>query len=137
MMPTLESEHVTVNEPVVVLCNCASVSMAEHTSYGAKLMKNGTLIGTRTWGGFSALSDAGTYTNNYAGYVGVRGVTPVFCYIPQEVALTMEGNTVEENIVEGHGIDPDIEVALDVATLDDGNGADSQLDRAIQFIKEN
>ncbi len=137
MMPTLESEHVTVNEPVVVLCNCASVSMAEHTSYGAKLMKNGTLIGTRTWGGFSALSDAGTYTNNYAGYVGVRGVTPVFCYIPQEVALTLEGNTVEENIVEGHGIDPDIEVALDVATLDDGNGADSQLDRAIQFIKEN
>ena len=130
IMPTMDSAHVTVTEPVVVLCNCMSVSMAEHTSYGAKIMENGTLIGTRTWGGFSALSSTETYTNNYAGYVGIKDVTPVFCYVPQEVAFTLDGK-----VVEGYGIDPDIEVELDAAALDNGSGPDSQLDRALQFIK--
>ena len=130
IMPTMDSAHVTVTEPVVVLCNCMSVSMAEHTSYGAKIMDNGTLIGTRTWGGFSALSGAETYTSNYAGYVGIQNVTPVFCYIPQEVAYTLDGQ-----VVEGHGIVPDIELALDADALGDGNGPDNQLDRALQFIR--
>lgn len=129
-MPTLDSAHVTVTEPVVVLCNCASVSMAEHTSYGAKLMDNGTLIGTRTWGGFSALSGAEYYTYNYSGHVGVQNETPVYCYVPQEVAFTLDGK-----IVEGYGIEPDIEVALDMATWNGGAGPDSQLDRALQFIR--
>jgi len=118
-----------VTEPVVVLCNCASVSMAEHTSYGAKVIENGTLIGTRTWGGFSALSDAASYTNNYAGYVGVMNETPVFCYVPQEVALTLDGK-----VVEGYGIEPDIEVPLDAATLKNG-GSDNQLDAALNHIR--
>ena len=130
VMPTMDEEHVTVTEPVVVLCNCGSVSMAEHTSYGAKVMQNGTLIGTRTYGGFSALSDAPSYTNNYSGYVGVMNETPVFCYIPQEVAYTLDGK-----VVEGHGIDPDIVVELDAAALNGGNGRDTQLDRALQFIR--
>ena len=130
IMPTMESEHVTVTEPVVVLCNCMSVSMAEHTSYGAKLMDNGTLIGTRTWGGFSALSDAASYTNNYAGYVGIQNETPVFCYVPQEVAYTLDGE-----VVEGHGIKPDIEIALDVDKLKE-DGSDNQLDRALQYIQK-
>lgn len=129
IMPTMDSEHVTVTEPVVVLCNCASVSMAEHTSYGAKVIENGTLIGTRTWGGFSALSDASSYTNNYAGYVGVMNETPVFCYVPQEVALTLDGK-----VVEGYGIEPDIEVPLDAATLKNG-GSDNQLDAALNHIR--
>lgn len=129
IMPTLDSAQVTVTEPVVVLCNYMSVSMAEHTSYGAKVLDNGILIGTRTWGGFSALSDAETYTSNYAGYVGVMNQTPVFCYIPQEVAFTLDGK-----VVEGHGIDPDIEIALDVAALNNG-GSDNQIDRALQHIR--
>ena len=129
-MPTLEEAHVTVTAPIVTLCNCASVSMAEHTSYGTKMLDNGTLIGTRTFGGFSALVGAEGYTTNYAGHVGVQGVTPVFCYVPMEVAFSLDGH-----ILEGHGVDPDIEVAFDVATWNKGNGPDSQLDRALQFIK--
>lgn len=129
-MSTLEDEHVTVSAPVVVLCNCASVSMAEHTAYGAKVMENGTLIGTRTFGGFSALSGETTYSDNYSGYVGIQGTTPVFCYIPQEVALTLD-----DQIVEGYGFAPDIEIAFDAETWNKGAGPDNQLDRALQFIR--
>lgn len=134
IMSVLDSAHVTVTAPVVVLCNCGSVSMAEHTSYGVKLFENGKLVGTRTFGGFSALSDEPSYSNNYAGYVGVKNVTPVFCYIPQEVAYLLEENSKGEKIVEGYGIEPDIEVALDAETFNKV-GTDNQLDRALQYIR--
>ena len=134
IMPVLDTAHVTVTEPIVVLGNCASVSMAEHTSYGVKLFDNGKLVGTRTYGGFSALSDEATYSSNYAGYVGVMNVTPVFCYVPQEVAYLLEENALGEKIVEGHGIDPDIEVQLDAETFNTV-GTDNQLDRALQYIR--
>lgn len=130
-MPTMEAEHETVTEPIVVLCNCSSVSMAEMTSMGAKVLENGTLIGTRTWGGFSALSSNENYSNNYAGYVGIQNVTPVFCYIPQEVTFSI----LDGKIVEGHGVEPDIEVSMDFDAWNNGNGSDSQLDRALQFIR--
>lgn len=129
-MPTLEEEHVIVTEPIVGLCNSNSASMAEHTSIGIKLLDNGCLIGTRTWGGFSALSSSDQYSQNYAGYVGVRNETPVFCYIPQEVAFTPDGQ-----IVEGIGITPDIEIELDRTAWKNGYGPDSQLDRALQYIR--
>ena len=134
IMPVLGAEHVTVTEPIAVLGNCASVSMAEHTSYGVKLFEQGKLVGTRTFGGFSALSDEATYSSNYAGYVGVKNVTPVFCYVPQEVAYILEENALGEKIVEGHGIDPDIEVQLDAETFNNV-GTDNQLDRALQYIR--
>ena len=130
-MPTMEKEHETVTEPIVVLCNCSSVSMAEITSMGAKVLENGTLIGTRTWGGFSALSSNETYSDNYAGYVGIQNVTPVFCYIPQEVTFSI----LDGKIVEGHGVEPDIEVPMDFNAWNKGNGPDSQLDRALRFIR--
>ena len=130
-MPTMKAEHETVTEPIVVLCNCSSVSMAEMTSMGAKVLENGTLIGTRTWGGFSALSSNENYSNNYAGYVGIQNVTPVFCYIPQEVTFSI----LDGKIVEGHGVEPDIEVSMDFDAWNKGNGSDSQLDRALQFIR--
>ena len=130
-MPTMEKEHETVTEPIVVLCNCSSVSMAEITSMGAKVLENGTLIGTRTWGGFSALSSNETYSDNYAGYVGIQNVTPVFCYIPQEVTFSL----LDGKIVEGRGVEPDIVMPMDFDAWNKGNGPDSQLDRALQFIR--
>ena len=115
----------------MVLCNCKSLSMAEMTSMGAKVLENGTLIGTRTWGGFSALSASETYSNNYAGYVGIQNVTPVFCYIPQEVTFSI----LDGKIVEGRGVEPDIVMPMDFDAWNMGNGPDSQLDRALQFIR--
>ena len=129
LMPTYSDEHVTVTAPVVTLCNVASVSMAEHTSYGTTTLDNGTLIGTRTWGGFSALNSGEVYTNNYAGYVGIQNVTPVFCYIPLELAMTKDNE-----VLEGKGVTPDIEVAWD-ENMFMTTGRDNQLDRALQFIK--
>lgn len=128
-MPTYSEEHVTVTAPVVTLCNVASVSMAEHTSYGTKTLDNGTLIGTRTWGGFSALNSGDVYTNNYAGYVGVENVTPVFCYIPLELAMTKDNE-----VLEGKGVTPDIELPWD-EDLFNSSGRDNQLSKALEFIR--
>ena len=130
-MLTMNAEHEIVTEPIVVLCNCKSLSMAEMTSMGAKVLENGTLIGTRTWGGFSALSASETYSNNYAGCVGIQNVTPVFCYIPQEVTFSL----LDGKIVEGRGVEPDIVMPMDFDAWNMGNGPDSQLDRALQFIR--
>ena len=129
-LSTLTEEHVEVTEPIVVLCNCASVSMAEHIAYGAKVLDNAKLIGTRTWGGFSILSGTESYTDNYAGHVGIQGVTPVYCYTPMEVALTRD-----DEVVEGHGIEPDIEVGLNLYLYHGALGPDNQLDRALQFVR--
>ena len=127
-MYTYKEEHVTVTEPIVVLCNCYSVSMSEQTAIGAGLLDNGVLIGTRTWGGFSALSGAESYSNNYAGHVGVKDETPVYCYIPGELAITLDGK-----VLEGEGLTPDIVVPFDEVSWNNGAGPDNQLDRALQY----
>ncbi len=129
-LPSFPSEHATVTEPIAVLCNCATVSMGEHTAYSAKVLDNARLIGTRTHGGFCALSPKEDYTYNYAGYVGEQNITPVFCYIPQEVAFTLDNE-----IIEGYGVTPDIEISFDAATWNKGAGTDNQIDRALQFIR--
>ena len=128
-METYKGDHVTVTEPIVVLCNCASVSMAEQTSLSAKRLENGTLIGTRTWGGMCALSGSSTYSDDYSGFVGVQGVTPVYCYIPRQLVISVEGE-----VLDGKGITPDIEVQFDRARWNGGAGPDSQLDRALQYL---
>ena len=129
-MYTLPDAHVTVTKPIVVLCNCASVSMAEHTAYSAKILENARLIGTRTHGGFCTITANTDYTTNYAGHVGEQNVTSVFCYIPQELAFTLNNE-----IVEGIGITPDIELPFDAATWNNGAGKDNQIDRALDFIR--
>lgn len=129
-MPSCEEEHVTVTEPIAVLCNCYSISMAEMTSIGTKVLDNAKLVGTRTWGGLCALSDASSYSNNYAGQIGIQNDTPVFCYIPQEVSISLDGK-----ILEGYGVEPDIEVPFDAATWSRGAGPDNQLDRALSYIR--
>ena len=86
--------------------------------------------GTRTWGGLCALSSSEAYSDNYAGYVGEKDKTSVFCYIPLKLAITLDGR-----ILEGKGVSPDIQVAMDMEKWMKGAGPDSQLDRALQFIR--
>ena len=130
VMPTLPLEHETITEPVVVLANCHSVSMAEVTCLGAKQMANARVIGTRTWGGMCMLMpDPSTYSFTYASAVGVRDETPFWAYIPSSVTIT-EGNS----ILEGVGVTPDIEVQLDKNLLQ-STGRDTQLERALQYIR--
>ena len=130
VMDTFSGGHVTVTEPIVVLANARSVSMAEVTGLGTRRVKNAKLIGTRTWGGFCALTENSCYSLTYSGKVGVEGVTPVFVYCPMVAALDLDGT-----VLEGTGVTPDIEVSLDLKAWNKGLGPDSQLDRAVEYIK--
>jgi hypothetical protein len=125
---TMSSPHETITEPVVILTNCKSVSMSEMSTLGVKTMPNGKVIGKRTWGGLCPLSDNEYNTYNYSGFIGEKGKTAVYGYVPMLGAFTLD-----KKLIEGEGITPDIEVDFD-DTLFKNTGRDSQLERALQFI---
>ena len=130
-LKTMEADkHEVITEPVVVMTNCKSLSMAEITTLVVKNMENGTHIGKRSKGGICELtSDNESFTNNYMGHVGERGKTPVYVYLPSVASFTLDNQ-----IIEGEGIAPDIEVDFDEATFK-ATGRDTQLDRALQFLR--
>lgn len=122
-------QEVIDDKPIVVLTNCRSGSMSEMTATIAQCLPNGRVIGKRSAGGLSGLQGIAASTYNYASYVGVENVTPVYCYIATQVDMDMD-----KNIREGVGVTPDIEVDLD-ETLFKTTGEDTQLNRAIEYIK--
>lgn len=127
---TLPTEHETITEPIVVLGNCQSASMAEQTCLGAKHVENARFIGMQTWGAMSALRpDPSSYSYSYAGIAGLLWETSFYAYIPTFVTVTYDGE-----ILEGVGIFPDIEAPLDM-DLYNTTGRDSQLERALQYIR--
>ena len=77
----------------------------------------GPLIGQRTWGGLIGISGAPPFVDGGSVTVPTFGI------------YSKEGQW----IVEGHGVDPDIEVLDDPALL--AQGKDPQLDRAIQEVE--
>ena len=80
------------------------------------MAKLGPLIGRRTWGGLIGISGAPDLVD------GGRVTVPTFGIY----------STDGKWIVEGHGVDPDIEVVDDPAKMADGG--DPQLDRAIEEV---
>jgi tricorn protease len=76
----------------------------------------GPLIGTRTWGGLIGMSGNPSLVDG-------GGVT-----VPTFGIYSPEGKW----IVEGHGVDPDIEVIDDPSRM--ARGGDPQLERAIQEV---
>ena len=130
ILKTYSEEHAVITEPIVVMGNCHSVSMAEITCLGAKQLENARLIGTQTYGGMCFLmSNPAAYSIYYSSSVGVANVTPFYAYIPVDVTITNQGG-----ILEGVGVTPDIEVQLDQQLLQ-STGRDSQLERALQYIR--
>ena len=126
---TMSEPHEVIDDiPVALLCNCCTVSMGEMTTMGAKAMPNATVIGKRTWGGLCPLNNNSSFSLNYTGHIGVEGVTCVYGYVPWMAELTLD-----KKILEGKGIEPDIEVDLDAASF--ASGEDTQLNRALQFIR--
>ena len=121
--------HEAITEPIVILVNCQSVSMSETSTLCLKTQPNGTVIGKRTFGAICALVGNDDHSFNYAGYIGVEGVTPVYAHLP-----SMASYTLEKELIEAEGIHPDIEVDLDI-DLFTNTGQDTQLDRALQFIR--
>jgi tricorn protease len=81
-----------------------------------KAAKIGPLIGKRSWGGVVGISDHGQLIDG--GNVNV----------PESATASAKG----EWIIEGYGVDPDIEVENDPAALIAGR--DPQLERAISEV---
>ena len=76
----------------------------------------GKLIGTRTWGGLVGISGNPTFIDG--GTIAV----PTFAYYDNDGTWS----------IEGHGVDPDLEVVDDPSKMVDGG--DPQLDAAIEWI---
>ncbi len=105
--------------PKVMLINEYSASDGDLFPYQFKFYKMGTVIGNRTWGGI----------------VGIRGSLPFIdggeFRKPEYGKYSVDG---EEWIIEGYGVDPDIEIENN--PVDVYNGEDNQLDKAIDVILE-
>ena len=127
---TMAEDHETIDDvPVAVLVNSNSVSMSEMTALTAKQMPNARLIGKRTFGGLCALAGNETSSLNYSGHVGIRNETPVYVYLP-----TLCIFDIDKKPLDGTGVTPDIEVDFDKTKMET-TGRDSQLDRALEYIR--
>jgi tricorn protease len=104
--------------PMVCLINHYSASDGDIFPYYFKKYGLGPLVGTRTWGGV----------------VGIRGYSPLvdggYVTRPEFGTYGVEGQWV----IEGHGVDPDIEVD----NRDDlvVQGRDPQLEKGIEIVTE-
>jgi len=102
--------------PTVMLINGWSGSGGDAFPLYFKQAGLGPLIGTRTWGGLIGVSGSPSLVDG-------GGVT-----VPTFAIYSTDGRW----IVEGHGVEPDIEVVDDPSLMQDGG--DPQLDRAIQEV---
>ena len=105
--------------PMVCLCDEFSASDGDLFTYQFKTYKLGKVIGKRTWGGV----------------VGIRGSLPLLdggsLRKPEFSRYDVEG---KKWIIEGVGVEPDIEVDNDPAQ--EYAGIDQQLNKAIEVILE-
>jgi tricorn protease len=103
---------------IVVLCDRLTASDGEAFTEGIRRLGLGKVIGLRTWGGEIWLSASNTLADE-----GIATAAETGVYGPEGKWL-----------IEGHGVDPDIEVDnLPHATF---TGSDAQLDAAIQYLRE-
>lgn len=105
--------------PKVLLLDQYSASDGDLFPYQFKKLKIGKTIGVRSWGGV----------------VGIRGSLPFIdgadLRKPEFAPFDTEG---KKWIIEGYGVDPDIELRNDPAK--EFKGIDQQLDKAIEVILE-
>jgi len=131
LYPVYNDEHAIIkDEHIVVLSNCWTSSCAEICCEGAKKMSNARIIGTQTWGCLSPFVDK--YEKTYAGEVSRETNTrfPIKLRIPSAAYFTEN-----KKIIEGIGIIPDIPVELDVDEYERTGGRDTQLERALDYIR--
>ncbi|MBX7222434.1 MAG: PDZ domain-containing protein [Blastocatellia bacterium] len=103
--------------PLVCMLNEFSASDGDIFPAMFRQYKLGKLIGKRSWGGV----------------VGINGQTPLVDGGYVSMPTSGQYNITTGNWhIEGHGVDPDI--VVDNPPLDEFNGKDAQLDRAIEEI---
>jgi tricorn protease len=103
---------------IVVLCDRLTASDGEAFAEGFRRLGLGKVIGVRTWGGEIWLSSSNVLADEGIATAAENGV-----YGPEGKWL-----------IEGHGVDPDIEV--DNPPHATFAGSDAQLDAAIQYLRE-
>lgn len=104
--------------PKVCLIDKYSSSDGDLFPYGFRQLGLGKLVGKRSWGGIVGISGSKRYLD------GQDMRTPFF------TSYSLDG----EWIIEGHGVDPDIDV--DINPFEDYLGKDAQLEKAIELMKE-
>jgi tricorn protease len=105
--------------PIVVLINQYSASDGDLFPYGVKHYGIGKVIGVRSWGGV----------------VGIRGTLPFIDGAEfNRPEFASYDHKTGEWIIEGWGVEPDIEIDND--PYQEYMGVDTQLDKAIEVIKE-
>jgi tricorn protease len=102
--------------PKVCLINETSASDGDIFPYMFRQAGLGPLIGKRTWGGVVGISGRGPLLDG--------GVV----FVPEFAT----GSTTGQYVIEGHGVDPDIVVENDAASVIDGR--DLQLERGIAEV---
>lgn len=108
----------SVAGPIVAITDEHAASDGDIFSHSFKLMKLGTLVGKRTWG-------------------GVIGISPRHSLVDHGIVTQPEYSFWFEDVgwkVENYGTDPDIEV--EITPQDWAQGKDTQLEKAIQVILE-
>ena len=103
--------------PKVCLIDKYSSSDGDLFPYGFRQLGLGKLIGKRSWGGIVGISGSRNYLD------GQDMRTPFFTSY----------STGGEWIIEGYGVDPDIEI--DINPFEDYKGKDAQLEKAIEVLK--
>ncbi len=102
--------------PKAMLINGLAGSGGDYFPYWFKKRGLGKLVGTRTWGGLVGLS------GNPGLIDGARVTVPTFAFYETDGTWG----------VEGHGVDPDLEVIDDPSKMREGR--DVQLDAAIEHL---
>ena len=103
--------------PMVMLINQYSASDGDLFPYAFKKHEMGTVIGMRTWGGV----------------VGIRGSLPFIDGMDlRKPEFASYSSETSDWIIEGIGVEPDIEIDNDPAM--EYLGIDAQLDKAIEVI---
>lgn len=132
IIPNLGQYPVT-REPIIVLCDGLSISMSEITTYSAKLLPNGHVIGDRTFGGFNSLDQK--YDATYAGSFGDASNGPLYVYTPYCLTTPVDGSQIESIGVIPDEYIPYNEHIVHALTHDLGNITDAHIEAAIKYVK--
>ena len=140
---SLPNNHLAAPKPIVMLADNNSISCAELSTHIIKSLPNGKVIGERTYGATCSLvpnTDI-AFDVYYSGCFGDYNLYDKFEPTqPDKFAYyvytsTYDMVTSEYKSLEGVGVQPDIEVLYDAASL--ASGVDNQLERALQYLRTN
>ncbi len=114
--PDWQDPFIAHHGPQAMLINAWAGSGGDMLPYAFRQAGLGPLIGTRTWGGVIGISGSPSLID------GGRLTVPTHGF------YDLEGNWQ----IEGHGVDPDVEVLNDPTST--ARGEDPQLERAIEEV---